>query len=350
MIDRTGNLEHFFNVHVTDPYHYRHYDKSWADTSLAVAKKICDKYSGSILLRWSGGIDSTNALVSLLQTTDHKRLVVNLDEDSIAEFPEFYENIIKDRLTVCWKDRWLDKQYDEEICVTGSCGDSVWAVIDQSSHKRFGEHWHRPWQDWVKEQPNGHIVDVDYIEKFNSWSGTQIRTLLDLRAWFYLNLKWQAKKMECYHWNPHVLTNKNLVAFYSFDDTFSLWTMNNLDLLVQGPAFGDIKMPAKKFINDFFPCDRYLKNKTKVDSGVDLSSIDDARDQKRNISLRTGSTYRAIMRLIRQGYSSPIAVDDQYRYHCLPSMPLFDLKEWQDWNDQNGLLTSSVIDSLKSYY
>ena len=76
---------------------------------------------------WSGGIDSSGALVALLETKS-KNDVLNIryTQDSIDEFPLMWEKMVKDKNDPLSNKEMLDDSLFENhdiIKVTGECGD-----------------------------------------------------------------------------------------------------------------------------------------------------------------------------------------------------------------------------------
>jgi hypothetical protein len=86
---------------------------------------------GDVRVCWSGGIDSTAALVSLLRTgvggDRTGRLIVVLDDDTLLENPVFYERFVRDKLRCEQRaGRALsDIAVAAGLTVTGELGDQV---------------------------------------------------------------------------------------------------------------------------------------------------------------------------------------------------------------------------------
>ena len=106
-----------------------------------------------IRLWWSGGIDSTCALVGLLQT---KRLgddlTVYLSIDSVKENPKFYDKLVGSRINIQWHSH-ADYVYDnielwngDSINVNGNGGDELFIAVSssmsmESFFKIKDKHW-----------------------------------------------------------------------------------------------------------------------------------------------------------------------------------------------------------------
>ena len=78
---------------------------------------------------WSGGIDSTCALVSLLKTRRlNTSLIVYLSTDSVQENPRFYDLLVNKKVNLEWHSptnhpwRNLEIWNGETINVNGGCG------------------------------------------------------------------------------------------------------------------------------------------------------------------------------------------------------------------------------------
>lgn len=314
--DISNNVSHPFNVITENKYSYRLCDKNFKEVCLDVAKQIVDSTDRKISVNWSGGIDSTVALVSMLQTVPSDQLVVVCDQNSIDEYPTFYHDVIKNKIETISLATWFDRA-PEFFSVSGDAGDTVWAIIDDTFWNNHHDSLNKNWRAWAKSD----MIDFEFIEEFCSWSGVNINSVLELRTWFYLCCKWQDKATKIYRDRPR-LTRSDAVGFYNYNNDFQIWTMNNLDKIV-GPRWTDYKMPAKKFIYDYHDDKDYLYNKTKMDS----PSI----------------VYRSSLWQIKNN-ANKFAIDHTYHSHCLPSWPFVDQVQFEDWNDQHQLIPHNILE------
>lgn len=312
--DITNHVPHPFNVVTKTPYQYFAQEKTFGNICLDTAKKISKMTDRNIAVCWSGGIDSTAALVALMQTVPHNRLTVVCNHASIDEFPSFYEQKIKNRINIISPVQ-LNQNYSDFFTVTGDGGDTVWGVIDDSFWMNHQHNLHRPWIDCIDQTI---IDDIDFIEEFCSWSGVKISTWLELRTWFYLCCKWQDKCMAPYYLHQGI-TDKDIIPFYDVDGSFQHWTMNNLDKII-GDKWEDYKIPAKQFIHQYHADSDYLKNKSKVNSGTLAPSL--------------ASVYESYLK---------IAVFENFLGPQLPSWPFIDYAEIEDFNDATTLIPSHLL-------
>lgn len=313
--DSTNHVAHPFNIQTKVKYKYRSCEKTFEQVCIDVAKKIVSGTDKPFAILWSGGIDSTAALVSMLQTADHSKITVVCNHKSIKEAPHFYQDVIQGQIKTIPIHEWCC-QAEDFFTISGDAGDTVWGVLDDSFWESHSESIHQPWKQYVS--PNN--VDIDFVDEFCSWSGTDINTLVDLRTWFYLCCKWQDKSMRAYEKRPG-LSNINATGFYDYGDSFQVWTMNNLDKII-GNKWNEYKLPAKKFIHQFYKDDDYLQNKTKEVS----------------VSIETPCNLWAL-----QNKKSQVVIDSNFKSYDIENWPFVDFVEFENWNDQHHLIPSELL-------
>lgn len=312
--DITDHVAHPFDIKTKTRYRFSEETRSFGEVCLDTANKISAMTDRPIAVSWSGGIDSTAALVALLQILPADRLTVVCTKNSIEEFPSFYDHKIRDRLRVV-DPGFYARHYQDFFAVSGDGGDAVWGVIDDSFWLTHSTGLHDPWQDCIDKNI---MSDIDFIEEFCSWSGTDITTWLDLRVWFYICCKWQDKCMRPYYLRRG-LTPRDTIAFYD-TDTFQHWTMSNRDKII-GDTWQDYKVPAKQFIYEYHGDMDYFRHKTKVCSILQPD-------------LMTKSNHESYWR---------IAVREDFSDHILPSWPFVDYAELEDFNDSCHLIPPELL-------
>jgi hypothetical protein len=313
--DISNHAPHPFDIVTDINYQFDSCDRSFGEICLQTAQTIVLGTDKPIAVCWSGGIDSTVALTALLQVAPPDRIFVVLNEDSINEYPNFYQDIIKDRIATLTHCEWLE-QFNNFYTVSGDTGDVVWGVIDKAFWKQH-EHFNTPWRDWI----NTDIApSTEFIEEFCSWSGTKIHTVLELRIWFYLCCKWQDKAMMFFARTPG-MTPLLGNGFFNYKN-FQNWTMNNMDQII-GNAWHNYKIPAKQFINNFHNDADWFATKTKFNSGtIDMYTTI-------NMILNDHSTF---------------AISDAYHSCSVKSWPFVDPIYIEDWNDQYNLWPTQLFD------
>lgn len=313
--DITGNVPHHFNIVTRTPYVYREMHKSFEEVCIDAAKKISSSTDKLIAVLWSGGIDSTAALVSLLQVVPHDRIVVVCNSFGIKEYPGFYEDIIKDKLTTISVQQWAASR-DKYFTTSGDGGDAVWAVIDDDAWNNRSDIFNQPWKKVLDKSV---APKFEFIEEFASWSGVDIKTWLDLRAWFYVCCKWQDKCTRLYSLKSD-LSPANACPFYDIDNSFQLWTMHNLDKIIDG-AWHKYKMPAKEMIYRYHADKEYLDTKSKVESEGLTTKI--------------------------QHLDTPMrfVLPEDYSNHTLTSWPFLDMYEFENFNKQHKLIPLDILEN-----
>lgn len=313
--DISNHVAHPFHVVTDINYKFSTCDWSFDQVSLQVAETIVNRTNKPIAVCWSGGIDSTVALTALLQKCSPDRIHVVFNEHSVKEHPNFYHDIVKPRLQTLTHREWLE-QFRNFYTVSGDVGDVVWGVIDQSFWQQH-THFNQPWSQWILSQRS---VDPEFIEEFCSWSGTEIRTVLELRTWFYLCCKWQSKSMMFFARTPG-MTPAFGNGFFNHE-SFQSWTMNNMHRII-GQTWQDYKVPAKKFINDFYKDSEWFATKSKENSG----------------SIEMWTTIKMIL-----NDHATFAISDQYESLCYKSWPFVDPVYIEDWNDQYNLWPAQLFE------
>jgi len=115
-------------------------------------KTLSDETQQKLVLLWSGGLDSSGALIALNEVCDPEQLKITLTESSIEENPNAYRNIIENRIEhTVNRTRTLtdDIQYDKDITIACNEADGLMGSVGLN-----GPPWQKPapwWWDMVKE-------------------------------------------------------------------------------------------------------------------------------------------------------------------------------------------------------
>jgi len=218
----------------------------WKTCCLQRAADLLKKYPGKIWLSWSGGIDSTTMVASILKvasTQDFERMTIVLSHHSVLENPSFYErylqhlpqkNILED----------LSNQLVREnaVLITGELGDQLFGS-DFLMDADFLE-------DYRIAAPR--IIGTTIFERLHpiiEESPFPIRTAHDFFWWFNFTQKWQFVKyrgLEHVTWNLEAKYGPNLMHFFDNVD-FQLWSLQNHDLKHRG-NWTTYKAAAKDFL------------------------------------------------------------------------------------------------------
>ena len=288
-LDRTGHITipirnvSLFPVPQFHPFQ-KSYEEICNDRAVSVLKSA-EELGVTIHVMYSGGIDSTCLLVSLLKhaTPEQKKnIVVLLSHESIAENPRFYEEHIRGKLRVGssiafpeligGKDMLLSAEHNDLVMGNASVGRMITQYGPAIIHKPYS-------RELLVDFFTGILSDQDaaefYFKLFDhlcKTAPTEIRTNFDFMWWFNFATKWQA----CFCFilfyvlpdNTAKITKEYLdtrfISFYNTDE-FQLWSINNLDKRIKD-TWKSYKWVLKDIIYGYTKDAEYRDNKTKVRS------------------------------------------------------------------------------------
>ena len=228
-----------------------------------------------IRLFWSGGIDSTVALVALILTNDRwqNQLEIYTTPHAVEqEYPWFYQNFLRqaqvsvlDILDLFRPSLYQDGRY----CVDGSCGDQLWgSVILSELEGLYQEPWHKLYELDIFHRTVGsssRIPTINYIDLLVSQFSSTVRTVSDLawllnftHKWDYSGRKWMGRVRDA------SLFFTGMHSFFNHT-SFQQWALSNPDIKI-GRTFTSYKQPAKDFIYKFTRDNHYRVHKTQKSS------------------------------------------------------------------------------------
>lgn len=250
-----------------------------------------DSLGVRLYLFYSGGIDSTLMLVSILKmASDHQRknLTVLLSEESIRENPDFYSEHIHRKLAVEVSTMFPYLLGTKNLLVSAEQNDLV-----------FGSDFLRPFMKlhglngllrpydrtllvsfFTSKLEDEHIPDASKEAEFYMGLFDKLRHLapmplqrnFDVLWWISFCLKWQFISVRMLAFtadrNARLVTPDYVRNYFThFYDTeiFQLWSMNNLDKRIKDD-WKTYKWPCKDIIYDFTKDAHYRDNKTKKGS------------------------------------------------------------------------------------
>jgi len=279
------------------------------DTRALEINNLAKKKNKKIIVLWSGGIDSTAMLVSLLKNlnnADLKNVSVGMNNMSIEENQTFFLNHIKDKINIIELDKILinNEFLKNNILLQGDPGDGVnypgtWAfnhMIAQGKHLNkfkdslnemsIGVNFGKEQQSWnwpVMEKFYKNYLDdgfgLWYINKIKDniiecKLDDYITTVADFWWWHYFNIKWN-------HYTQSVLFNLrenykeplDPIAIEEFlnytfynNDAFQNWVWTNLKKLVREDAHKTLKLEARQYIFEYDKDQNYFDTKRKQPS------------------------------------------------------------------------------------
>lgn len=276
-----------------------------------VFSQICDARACDILeqskheqvtIGWSGGIDSTLVLVSLLKNGFNKqqhKINVTLTRKSIEEYSYFfYNHIIKYFDVVSWN------QYAplENVLYTGECADQLFGSDimlaamrmygDDISTQDYGVLTKFFEEKWGKAGLNVYQHYLPIVD-FAPW---KIKTVHDFLWWWNFSQKWDyaRQRILCWVGVDSLSKSDNLRTFYNTED-FQLWSINEHHQKMPNNTQLDYKFPSKEYIIDYTKDERFW-GKTKMPSfsnrnGGAKTLIIDEHNQPSNYQLHLNTNF-----------------------------------------------------------
>ena len=349
-IDRTdGNEYNQFNYHTTPiPKVEDGWNKNIEDLFIERAEEFW-AMDRPVRLWWSGGIDSTTALVALLRTKKpENELIVFCGPPCKEENPHFWSLLERmDDITMQFnkKENIFDFSNfnDGSINITGEPGDPFYGTFVVEKHI---DDLHAHWTDIFKWDDVQYVFRntddcrmnwhrpkfMEFVEKFNAKCPFEIRTPFDFTWWVAFAVKWQWIEHRIYAQMTNPSKWDNMQGFYNSQE-IQKWSIHNHDLKHKG-TWKSYKYPSKDFIYKYDGNADYRDNKTKEKSLVKTYPMRAAPEkgyglpQLNNLIMTDGSYHKA-------NYSG-----NDYGYGYDPDINFYDKWDiynkpvWDEWKRQ----------------
>lgn len=246
------------------------------------------------LIEWSGGLDSTLVLCSILinlSKQDLEHVTVGMTPTSIYENPRFFHDCIKDKLQI--KDITASDyqdMYKTHYLITGEPADMLTGGALAMHACSRGIDLTLPWRS------NRHIMK-DFLASTSAgrdgteWlldtmardlegcqgSSPPVNNILEWFSWINLNWKWIAKKI--YKFQPGLHDPDkyfhSLINWFDTDD-YQNWSIHHgrYSLITDGTSLNSYKKDFRQYIMKIFR-DRYYDH-FKIKIGSTSSSVSHA--------------------------------------------------------------------------
>jgi len=273
LIDRTGimndKIKIISKIRAKAKPPFKKFNKISDHRGYIILKKANDEKK-DIRVSYSGGIDSTVVLISLLKSKDEfpdVKIIVVMSEESINEYLLFYKKYIKDKLTV-WKAKEknlanvLSVETEKDfLIVTGELGDQLFGsalMFRDNLKNNLGKHWTQEFTpkfvNYWKPLVNKHPQQKD-------------RTVANVLWWLNFVLKYQWVQLRMFVMLDGKVPLENFIHFFG-GPRFQAWAMN-APMSVKFPDLKNektYKQPAKKYILNFTGDKQYFNEKLKKGS------------------------------------------------------------------------------------
>lgn len=264
----------------------------------SIAETFCDEINRSDLVpyvTWSGGIDSTSILVSLLKVGNKeflKKLVVLCNEAGIKENPYFYNRFIENKLKTQDISTWqvTADNYDKIVLVDGEGGNQTfgWRQIQHQCYLGNFDFLDQPWdtgQNLSRAFSNGTELMLEMVRESVKFAPIDIRSVYDVIWWSNFNFKFDLvliRKVLSYTKDLTAEQTKkfyqqHLFRFFAQPD-MQVWSMLSTNLRRENAKVAPKWIP-KNYIYQFDHNDLYLYSKTEQPS----TSPMDLTQEKRTV-------------------------------------------------------------------
>ena len=322
-VDRTDLFNPFNTMYDPIPSVGK-FNKTFEDCCMDAATDLW-KLGKPIELFWSGGIDSSGALIALLETKSESDILnIRYTKDSIVEFPTMWEKLVKDRNDPLPHKKMLDEslfENDDIIKITGECGDQLFwnahinngAPDTQSRIDKLNDDWESifTWNQsdfnrgaqflspavFDKERKNLAEILFSHVDT----APVEIFTIYDLLWWVQFCFNWQdrdSRVVLTYTTTPHW---QSTLSFFNTED-FQRWAIINRNG-TYGKTSQTQKQPAKDYINRYIKDDDYNKNKSKENSLINILTGSTDEEYTFEFRERRRNNPKAIKLVLEDGQS-----------------------------------------------
>lgn len=324
IIDRTATLDAGFPTRVLDPIPAPGGEATFAELCDAIGCEMVRdaiREDRDIRVFWSGGIDSTTALIAILKAATalgyRHRLRVLLSLDSVHEYPRFFLDTIDGHLRIEAIRQSASAHLDPLACnVTGEHGDQLFGshLLRSYVQRRLAGADYREMLPFVLLECLRNPLSVRRVQRFLQpvidAAPVPIVTLFDAMWWLNFALKWQEVSLRlCAAVGGDAHPRYRATRHFFRDERFQSWAMAVSSEDRCPAAWERYKDVAKAYIRDFTSDDDYFRDKEKEDS-------------LRNIMPRapTGDPVAIVMREDFRPVSRVLEPDTSTRIPWLPSM------------------------------
>lgn len=278
------------------PVRDRNFNKTLADINDARALEIKEKahrLGKKILLRWSGGIDSTALVVAIIRNfTSYEYALVDVacNNYSIIENPVFYEKHIKPFFNIVDSStlRNDDPALSNSFIVDGEPADLLFGSFVPTLYPNKAQ---LPLNEGnaisliVKSISNEWTCDIPMSEKISFAEhfysvavgsalhcDNELNTVGDLWWWRMFNWMWQPNIYKHYTESNKILSAKAFTSWqgryipWHATDDYQQWSMNADSVTKFGSTVTEYKLPTRRYIASVFKNPWYLSFKGKQHS------------------------------------------------------------------------------------
>lgn len=303
LVDRTGLFKGKYRTKNEFPFAYKSCVETYEEILHSRAQAIL-KQADKITVSWSGGIDSTVALIALMKNASSlDRIKIAFELRSLKENPVLFK-MIKNKIRYELVDGHMSRYKidEDELFVVGE-PEKMWMRTDDLETSLFES---LPWKKSIEIQfenhfllKHSHIRDFLFqrLEEHIKYSPIPIKSYDQLKWWIRISLKYDNGLKR--YWKFFKKGNdqiKRRIGFFS-DDRFVNWAITNRNK----EDVSQRKEPMKKFIYDFDRNEDYYHNKKNEDSAWYINSLDEGF-RKHRYDIRSLIAHDEIVLFVDENY------------------------------------------------
>jgi hypothetical protein len=280
MIDRTRTLAIGLPYVTLDPLPRGRDGRGFETIADAVGESILRESLTTgrrIQVLWSGGIDSTVALIALTKAAFssalRSRIEVVCSAHSIREYPAFFADHVTGTFSTLVTTRAIGDTLDHRnLIITGEHGDQLFGSVKLEPLVRNGTAglpYRKVLPKVLAEEIGSEAVAhalTEYLAPQVARAPVPIRTVFDYIWWVNFSLKWQhvSLRIPVFRRRHCWATYLALRHFFRYDG-FQRWALEHRALR-EIKEWRRYKEPAKRYIYSFTNDAVYYENKTKEPS------------------------------------------------------------------------------------
>lgn len=253
----------------------------------------------NVYLFWSGGIDSTVILCSILKNwsvEDLKKLIVVLNDSSIVENKHMYDSYIDGKIKTMAVEKFFSGEVlfsHNSIYVDGNAGDSVTYLQIDRFDKSYPGYYSKPWKeniDVLIKYFSEYTTEQDGIETYKrivrslKENNLEVETIYDFLWWMTFN--WLHEKLlynilwqytPCFFssgLDTHQFLKNNMFQWFNSDE-YQDWMVATIGTNERiGDTILTNKNAFKKYIFEFNKDQEYFQYKRKEPSTPRIKTLE----------------------------------------------------------------------------
>lgn len=279
LIDRTECAKTPFSSHLMNEYKITNYsflknNFTLDDICIDTARTFAN-LPKKLYILWSGGIDSTVLIISMLKAGIPKeKITIACNPDGLKENYNFYRKFILPNFEVIASEKLMQQAsitgIKDGVILNGDPADALYGIdLSFSLVEKYGI-------DFLKQPCSREVLTNYFVSKnmdirsANCWydffmlstaqSPKEIKTIDDFSWWITFNHRWQSANEK---FKLRILDDSNYKTFFGNQD-FQNWACYRNNSFIE--TIKDFKLEMKKIIYEYTGDRDYFDNKIKLHS------------------------------------------------------------------------------------